>query len=115
MDQHAWTVVCADHERRRAMAIDMIGPVLSVVFNDEDRCVSPIRAVRYSFDQPAHGVIILCDVELGRWVISSQTVGVIVRQSHYRESRHTIQLTRFDVRHVPTKLLEPFSQPRRTA
>ncbi len=42
------------------MGVHMVGAVLRVIFEDEDRGVVPVRAVRYGFHYATH-----CEVVIG--------------------------------------------------
>src|SRR5216117_858440 len=94
------------------MSINMVGSILSVVFDNEDRGIFPIRAVRDGFHQNTNRVIIIGDKELGCRPASLQPVCVIVGEPHDRKVRHAVWLSRLNTGYILPKLLQPNSKAR---
>ena len=84
--------VGADHERRTAVAIDVIDAVLGVVLDHEDRGALPEAAVGDLVDHPADGEVVVG--HLGNRVRDRGAVGytggpgVVRHQPHEREVGH---------------------------
>src|SRR5882724_10670767 len=72
--------IFADHIRGRAVSIYVIGAVLSVIFQHENRGVIPVRAVGNRFNYTAYRQIIVGDRSSGARGSGFGTVGVIVGQ-----------------------------------
>ena len=87
-DQRGLLDVGADHERRAAVRVDVVGAVLGVVLDDEDQGVVGIRALGDRLDQASDGVIVVSDLNL-RCVDSvdggAEVAGVVVHQTHQAE------------------------------
>ncbi len=49
----------ADNVGGGAMRVDMVRPVLGVVFNDDDQSVAGIGAVGNGLNQQAHGIVVI--------------------------------------------------------
>src|SRR4051812_17039089 len=64
----------------------MVGAVLGVVLDDEDRGVLPEARVRDGLDDLADGQVVAGDT--GRWRVDTraQAVGVIFRQRHHHKA-----------------------------
>src|SRR5258708_6341165 len=69
------------------MRIDMVRPILGIVFENKDRRLFPDRTMGYVFDQPAKGQVVVGN--LGDRAISSfmQTAGMIVRKIDRAKTR----------------------------
>ncbi len=65
----------------------MVGAILGIVFDDEDRRVIPVRTVRDRFDHAADRQIVVRDRGRGAWLAGRRAVGVIVRQIEKHECR----------------------------
>ena len=56
--------VRADHQADGAVGVDVVGAVLGVVLDDEDRRLGPVLALRDRLDQPAQGQVVAGDAGL---------------------------------------------------
>ena len=58
--------VGADHQADGAMGVDVVGAVLGVVLDDEDRRLGPVLAVADRLDEPAQRQVVAGDAGLRR-------------------------------------------------
>ena len=63
----------------------MVGAVLSIVFDDEDGGVVPVRAVGDGVNDTTHGQVIVCNAGLGRGRAGLGSSGVVVRKPNQTE------------------------------
>ncbi len=79
--------VRADDHAHRAVSIDVVGAVLSVVLDDEDRRLGPGFAVTYVLDDPAQRQVVAGHASLRRERAGAGTRGVVLPQTHHHEAR----------------------------
>src|SRR5579872_2181073 len=79
--------VLADDEGDAAMRIHVIGAVLSVIFDDENGGVIPVRTVRNSLDDAAHGKVVVGNAGGGLALPGAGCGGVVVGQAQQHEIR----------------------------
>ncbi len=60
------------------MGVDVVGPVLRIVFQDEERGVIPIRAVGNGLDRSSHRQVVIRNRCLGRRHAWSGSRSVVV-------------------------------------
>ena len=83
------------------MRIHVIGPVLRVIFNNEDRELRPDAALRDRFDDLADGDVVRGDLRFRRERARRRALGVILAKRHEHEVRD---------RAFPIHLLELFDE-----
>ena len=74
--------VRADHQADGAVGVDVVGAVLGVVLDDEDRRLGPELAVRDGLDQPAQGQVVAGHAGLRREGAGPGPRGVVLAQAH---------------------------------
>ena len=74
--------VRADDQADGAVGVDVVGAVLGVVLDDEDRRLGPGLAVRDRLDEPAQGQVVAGDAGLGRERAGRGAGGVVLAQAH---------------------------------
>src|SRR5438093_8104716 len=74
------------------MGVDVVGAVLGVVFDDEDRSVVPVGAVRDGLDDAAESEIVVGDGSRGTRNAGGGTVGVVVGEIEEDELRELSSL-----------------------
>ena len=77
------------------MGVDVVGAVLGVVFDDEDRSVVPVGAVRDGLDDAAESEIVVGDGSRGTRSAGGGTVGVVVGEIEQDELRQLSSLPFF--------------------
>ena len=82
--------IFADDQRDAAMGVDVVGTVLRVVFEDEDRGVVPVRAVGDGVDDAANGQIVVGNGSCGTRLALCAAGGVIVRKAQENELRESV-------------------------
>ena len=84
--------VRADDKRNGAMRIHVIGTVLRVVLDDEDRCFSPELRMGQRFDEHPERQIVVRHGGDGRPLVGSRARSMIVGQPHDLQPRHVALL-----------------------
>src|SRR5438132_2679623 len=69
------------------MRVNVIGAILSIVFEDENGCVIPVSAVRDRFDYAAHRKIVVGQGSSWPGLAGSGTASMIIRQIEQYELR----------------------------
>ena len=69
------------HQGHRAVRVDVVGPVLRVVLEHEDRRLLPEAALRDGLHQPAQGEVVLRDHRARRRVPGCVPDGVVVAEA----------------------------------
>lgn len=82
--------IFADDESNAAMRVHVVGAVLRVVFEDEDRGVVPIGTVRDGVDDAADGKIVVGNGSCGTRLALCATGGVIVGKAQENELRQRV-------------------------
>ena len=72
------------------MGVDVVRPVLGIVFQDEERGVIPVRAVGDGLDRSSHRQVVIRDRSLGRRHPWSGSRGVVVGKAKLHQLRHRI-------------------------
>ena len=72
--------ILADHESNRPVCIDVIGTVLSVIFQNKNSSVVPVRAVGDRFDDATEGKIVIRNRGGGFGTTRPGTAGMVVGQ-----------------------------------
>src|SRR5215470_11578738 len=94
--------VRAGDEGDRAVGVDVVGAVLRVVFDDEDRRLFPVTlAVRDGFDKASYGQVVFGHVRAGRRRPGARALSVIPADTH------DLKLWQLAVLLVLTELFEP--------
>jgi hypothetical protein len=82
----------AHDQRDRSMCVDVVGAVLGVVLDHENRERGPERALRQRLDHSADGEVVLRDVRARRESADLRARRVIVRQAQHDQARHLVAL-----------------------
>src|SRR5271166_1687974 len=79
-----WRIL-ADDEGDGAMSVDVVGTVLSIVFENEDRGVIPVRAVRHGVDHAAESQVIVSYVRGWTGTVGTRASGMVIGQVEQHE------------------------------
>ena len=83
----------ADDQRDAAVGVHVISSVLGIVFQNENRSVLPVRAVRNCFDNTAHGEIVIGNGSDRTGKLAALPGSVVVRQAQHGEGRQLLGIT----------------------
>ena len=72
---------------RDGLAVDVIGPILRIVFDDEDGRLSPVGRMRHRVDHAAQREIVVRHVRAGRGHTGPRREGVVIRQPNQLDRR----------------------------
>ena len=72
-------------EGRRAVAVDVVGAVLGVVLDNEDRHFVPEFALAEGFDDEAEGVVVVGHIRQRGDLAGGESAGVIVTEANHGE------------------------------
>src|SRR5262245_59060960 len=75
------------------VSVDVVGSILSIVFQDEDCSVVPVRAVGYCFHYTTYGQIIVSHRSCRARHTYSSSMGMIIGQVKQNELRQFNSLT----------------------
>ena len=78
--------VRADHQADGAVGIDVVGAVLGVVLDHEDRRLGPVLAVADGLDEPAQRQVVAGHAGLRRERAGARARGVVFAQAHDDEA-----------------------------
>jgi len=95
-----------DDEPDRAVGINMVWTVLSVILDDEDRSVFPEPRVANGVHELAHGVVVVSDHRPGREGARSHAICVVFGKRH--DHKRGPLAGRFRVAHLPQEILHFF-------
>ena len=102
--------ILADHEGGGTVRIDVIGAILCVIFQDENRSVLPERAVRDGIDHTAQSEIVVRDIRGWPRFVRARAACVVVRQVQ-QDERWQLKfrpLVSFVGANVGAKLIQEF-------
>ena len=94
------------------MRIDVIWPILRVIFNNRDTRVFPLRTIRNSLDEKSERVIVISNIKLRRRTARADAIRMVIRQANDRQIRQTIASPGSTLRGKRLKLLQPLTHPR---
>ncbi len=92
------------------MRVHVVGPVLRIVLQDEDRRIVPERRVRHRLHQPAHRQVVVRHRRLRRRPALHRPCGVVIRQPDGDVVRHGV-CARRTVGDPPLKVPQENIQP----